>query len=133
MAKNTTLKRKCVHGTGYKVRAVVSTDDAQHKVRFCAAEWLETLTLKELKELKACGWSGRIADEAALYAAESRKVRGVVRLFQYLTTWKPRTLSGYVVGFEVQITAFDVYHHLRRKRPEWVRKLFKAVPEFKAC
>lgn len=109
---------------GYRIRAVVKSDDGQKSANFCAWTWFETLHNEDIVELHAARYRGENADACAYHAHEVEKNTGVAQVFAYLTTYKPRTPRGAIVGFECVIRAADAYKYLAERRPQLVAELF---------
>jgi hypothetical protein len=135
MDKTTASRRTATGSNGFQIRGLVWTDDQQRRCRFDAAGWFATAYNEDIAELHAADYRGAPADTLAYFAHEQERNKAIAVLFRYLTVYKPRNRhTGSIIGFEVTLNPFDVYHYLKDKRPELCDALFpNGEPEFRTC
>jgi len=118
---------------GYRVRAVIWSDDNQKRFRFDASGWFLQASDADIADLHAASYHNDPADALAYFAHEAGN-KGVANLFRYLTVHRPRRLDLTIVGFEVRVNPADVFHFLNDTRPDLCRVLFPdGVPKAVAC
>lgn len=119
---------------GYRIRAVVWSDDNQKRFRFDASGWFAKATDADIAELHAASYQNDPADALAYHAHEEERNKGIANLFRYLTVYKPRRPDLSTIGFEVRVNPADVYHWLNENRPDLCRALFPdGQPENVRC
>lgn len=115
---------------GYRIRAVVKSDDGQKSANICALAWFELRSTTDdvVRELHRNRYRGADADAIAYYAHEVENNTGVGQVFAYLSHWKPRTPGGGIIGFECVVKAADVFKYLAERRRHLAAELFPNDP-----
>lgn len=109
---------------GHRIRAVVKTDDGQKSANFCAFNWFHAATDDDIRALHYAKYRGEDADAVAHYANEVDKDKGVAQVDKYLTTYKPRSPRGGIIGFECVVKRWDAWNYLNEHRPNLAAELF---------